>query len=126
LIRFDEAVSGGILKLRVPKEGYVEKAREAAMKVGDYKFLSDVDIQLLALASELKSEGYDPAILTDDYSIQNVAREMGVKFSPLATAGIRSEVRWVVYCPACFRRYPPDYRYDVCEICGTELRRKAR
>jgi len=37
---------------------------------------------------ELKDSGYAPQIVTDDYSIQNVATKMGIEFLSLATLGI--------------------------------------
>jgi UPF0271 protein len=82
------------------------------------------DKQVLALALELKDIGYQPQIVTDDYSIQNVANQLSIQFAPLMTFGIRYRFLWALYCPACHRKYPADYRSKRCEICGTELKRK--
>jgi UPF0271 protein len=73
---------------------------------------------------KLKEDGFEPLIVTDDYSIQNVAEKMGLNFSPLATFGIRFYLKWLLYCPACHMKYPPDYSFKQCEICGTTLKRK--
>ena len=123
-VRFKTAVEGGRLKVEAPTSRSLRRAREASRTVGDARFLSDADLQVLALALELKDEGYDPHIVTDDYSIQNVADQLGIDFAPLMTLGIRFRLEWILYCPACHRKYPPDYRFKSCEICGTELRRK--
>ena len=81
-------------------------------------------MQILALALELKSADLDPLIVTDDYSIQNVANQIGVNFTSLVTYGIRFRFDWILYCPACHRKYSSDYKFKSCEVCGTELKRK--
>ncbi|MCK4440061.1 ribonuclease VapC, partial [Candidatus Bathyarchaeota archaeon] len=82
------------------------------------------DLQVLTLALQLKTQGYSPSIVTDDYSIQNVANQMGIEFASLATFGIRFRLHWIRYCPACHKRYPANHKSKRCEVCGTELKRK--
>lgn len=123
-VRFKTAEEGGRLKVEAPTSRSLRRARETSRTVGDARFLSDADLQVLALALELKDEGYDPHIVTDDYSIQNVADQLGIDFAPLMTLGIRFRLEWILYCPACHRKYPADYRFKSCEVCGTDLRRK--
>ncbi|RLI20105.1 ribonuclease VapC [Candidatus Bathyarchaeota archaeon] len=123
-VRFKTAVDSGKLKVVTPKRIFMDKVKAAAKVVGDKFFLSDADLQVLALALELKTKGYSPLVATDDYSIQNVANQMKIKFASLATFGIRFRLEWVRYCPACHRRYPPDYNFEICEVCGTRLKRK--
>jgi UPF0271 protein len=123
-VRFKTAIDSGKLELRTPNEIFVDKIEASATFVGDVFFLSEADQQVLALALELKAHGYSPLIATDDYSIQNVANQMGVEFTSLATFGIRFRLQWMRYCPACHRKYPANYKSRRCEICGTELKRK--
>ena len=123
-VRFKTAVENGKLKLKAPKAEFLDRVKESSRDVGDMLFLSDVDLQVLALALELKSAGNEPFIVTDDYSIQNVANQLGLEFAPLMTFGIRFKLHWIRYCPACRRKYPPDYKHKKCEVCGTELKRK--
>jgi len=123
-VRFKAAVENRKLRVRKPKISFLKKVKEASKSVGDVRYLSEADMQVLALALELKSTGLDPLIVTDDYSIQNVANQMGVNFTSLMTYGIRFRFDWILYCPACHRKYPPDYKFKSCEICGTELKRK--
>jgi len=123
-LRLKMAEESGKLIVRQPGEEALRKAREASALMGDAIALSEIDLELIALAIELKEEGYEPVIATDDYAIQNVATEVGVGFAPLGTFGIREELRWIVYCPACFKRYPADVKERKCPICGTPLRRK--
>ena len=123
-VRFKAAVENRKLRVRKPKISFLRKVKEASESVGDVRYLSEADVQILALALELKSAGLDPLIVTDDYSIQNVANQIGVNFTSLMTYGIRFRFDWILYCPACHRKYPSDYKFKSCEICGTELKRK--
>lgn len=122
--RLTTAVGSAKLRIKQPSVESVDKVREASKKVGDILSLSEADKQVLALALELKGEGYTSLIVTDDYSIQNVANQIGVEFAPLMTFGIRFRLHWILYCPACHKKYPSDYRLKKCEVCGTMLKRK--
>jgi len=123
-VRFDAAIQNVRVKVKIPVAEFSDKAKAYADQVGDTAFLSKTDHQILALALELKSQGLSPIIVTDDYSMQNVANQMNIEFASLATFGIRRRLQWVRYCPACHRRYPADHKTKTCEVCGTELKRK--
>jgi len=123
-VRFYTAVESGRLKVRTPMARIFEEVKESSKMVGDVLYLSRVDLQVLALALELRGEGHNPLIVTDDYSIQNVANQMGIEFASLMTFGIRYRLHWLLYCPACRRKYPSDYKLKSCQVCGTELKRK--
>ena len=125
-VRLKTAVESGKLKVKNPLEKSLDKVKASATSVGDSFFLSETDLQILALALELKTSGYYPLIVTDDYSIQNVATQIGIEFASLATFGIRRFLEWVRYCPACHREYPANYNSRKCAVCGTELKRKPR
>jgi len=122
--RFKTAVDSYKLQMRTPSKLFLGRVRESSKVVGDVRFLSEVDMEVLALALELKSFGENPLIVTDDYSIQNVANQLGLEFAPLMTFGIRYRLNWAIYCPACHRKYPADYKLKTCQACGTELKRK--
>jgi UPF0271 protein len=122
--RFETAVESGRLRVKAPSEEAVTQAKVYACNVGDSFKLSQADMQLLSLALELKKQGYSPQLVTDDYSIQNVAKQMGIEFVALATFGIKRLLEWIRYCPACHRKYPVDCTFKECQICGTELKRK--
>ena len=123
-VRFRTAEQSRKLNVRAPKKIFMDKVKASATLVGDVFFLSEADLEVLALALELKTQGYSPLIATDDYSIQNVANQMSIEFASLATFGIRFRLQWIRYCPACHKRYPADYKSRRCEVCGTELKRK--
>ena len=123
-MRFKTAIESGKLRVKTPSTHFLDKVKESSKVVGDVLYLSQVDLQVLALALELKSTSHDPLIVTDDYSIQNVADQIGVDFASPMTFGIRYRLYWILYCPACHRKYPSDYKFKSCQVCGTELRRK--
>jgi endoribonuclease Nob1 len=125
-MRFQTAVESGKVKVRSPTQEFSVAAKASASKVGDSHKLSEADMQLLSLALELKEQGYTPQIVTDDYSIQNVAKQLGIEFLALATFGIKRLLEWIRYCPACHKQYPPNSKFKECQICGTELKRKPR
>jgi UPF0271 protein len=122
--RFNAAVENKRLMVRTPRNSFLQEVNEASRKVGDVRYLSEADLQVLALALELKRAGFHPFIVTDDYSIQNVANQIGVNFTSLVTYGIKFRFNWILYCPACYRKYPSDYKFKSCEVCGTKLKRK--
>ncbi len=126
LVRFKTALENGKLKVKAPSEEFLNKVKASSTKVGDSFLLSETDSQLLALALELKATGYVPQIVTDDYSIQNVATQLGIEFLALATFGIKRLLEWIRYCPACHREYPVNCSSKECLVCGTELKRKPR
>jgi UPF0271 protein len=123
-VRFQAAVGAKKLEVQSPDVRYVNDVKNASTEMGDILYLSEVDILVLALAAQLKDEGHTPTIVTDDYSMQNVATKIGVNFTSLATFGIRYQLKWLIYCPACRRKYPSDYKNKDCEVCGTRLKRK--
>ena len=125
-MRFNTAIEIGKLTIKSPKSSTIDEVKDASKKVGDMRYLSEVDLQVLALALELKGTELAPLIVTDDYSIQNVANKIGIAFTPLMTFGIKQRFKWILYCPGCYRKYIPEFKYKECQICGTELKRKPK
>lgn len=98
-----------------PGKQSIEKVREAARLTGDDIRLSQVDMEVLALALELKA-----TIITDDYSIQNLAARMGIDYKGVGKVGIRKVIRWRYKCSGCGRTYS-DF-HPECPVCGSALR----
>jgi UPF0271 protein len=98
--------------------------QEASSRVGDVGVLSSADLEVLALALGLKQDGVSPAIVSDDYAVQNVSETLGIEHASLATVGIARKFDWIYYCPACFRKYTVEDADRVCRVCGTHLKRK--
>jgi UPF0271 protein len=111
------------LSVREPEPACVEKIKKAARETGDIAKLSTSDIDLLALALEEQDAGRDSGLLTDDYAVQNVARNTGITVLPLQQKRIKYNVVWEKRCMGCNRTYKEG---DFCEVCGSPLRLKKR
>ena len=125
-LRFKTATDSGKIIVKRPSPEKLETVEKCAVQVGDSYFLSETDKNVLALALELKTTECSPQIVTDDYSIQNVGKRLGIEFVSLATFGIRRVLEWMRYCPACHKEYAANSRVTECTVCGTELKRKPR
>ena len=91
------------------------KVREVAEKTGDIGRLSPIDMDVLALAVEMKAP-----LISDDYSIQNVAKVLGIKCISMEQRGIKKVYYWKYKCRGCGKEY--DRHIKECLICGKELR----
>ena len=123
-LRFATSRDNSILVVKSPNRSSYHMVRKATLKLGERLSLSKADLQILALGLDLRLKGMNPTIVSDDYAIQNVAEHLDIKYVFLATFGITYEFNWSIYCPACFRRYVHSYTGRICEVCGTELKRK--
>jgi UPF0271 protein len=94
------------------------KVREKLAEIGGE--LSDTDAKLAALAVDLTEMEMEPFILTDDYSLQNLAKVMGLKYRSVATPGIESVFTWEWICVACGKVL--DKRAGTCPACGNPIR----
>ena len=125
-MRYEGARSSGRLRETQPEEKWVTEIEVKAKLSGEAHKLSDTDKQLLALGLQLKSQGDAPTIVSDDYSVQNMASRLGLRFAAQATRGIKRVYEWGIYCPGCKRKFESPQEDNVCPICGTELKRKPR
>ena len=87
----------------------------AARETGDIARLSAADRGLLALARDLGA-----TILTDDYSIQNVAARLGIPYERVVERGIREVVEWRYRCTGCGRFFEEPMK--ECPVCGSKVR----
>ncbi len=105
-----------------PQQGSITEVVAKAKKTKDDFVLSAADISLLALALELQEQGKAVVLLTDDYSLQNTAKNLGLPYQKIRTKGIKEQWTWVIICPGCHAEYTTGYRKgDFCPICGTPL-----
>ncbi len=118
------AVNAGKLDLREPSPKILKEIINSSIKIGDFSSLSRADMDVLALSLELQRTGFSPILVSDDYTIQNVAEYSGLIYTSLMTFGIRYRFEWLLYCPACKRRYTTNSSTKVCNICGTRLKRR--
>lgn len=122
--RIEAALRAGRLKALSPKCQFVVEAEAAAAELGETNALSHADKMLLALGLQLKDGSRSPIVVSDDYSVQNVADRLGLRYMSLVTRGIRRRFDWEVYCPGCRRVFVGLQPEDACTVCGTALRRR--
>jgi UPF0271 protein len=113
--RLLDAVSNEI-NVYAPSDESRKHVVSFATKSGDITVLSDTDIDVIALALELKA-----TIITDDYAIENVAEFMGIHYVGSDLKPIQSKIKWAFRCTGCGRFYKSDI--GPCRICGHPLKR---
>lgn len=124
LLRLEAAIETGRIKIIKPGEKYINRVRILAAELGEIGNLSEADIDVLALGLQLKELGWSPIIISDDYSLQNIADRACLEYRGMTTRGIKLRIRWEIYCPGCrevFRNLPPN---TPCPRCGTRLKRR--
>jgi UPF0271 protein len=107
------------VRVSSPSDRSLRKVSEESEKTGDSRRLSEADKELLALALDL---GYE--LITDDYSIQNLARAMGIPARGFDQKGIAEVFEWQAKCKGCGKLFPADVR--ICDVCGTETRTRRK
>ncbi|MBN2111425.1 MAG: NOB1 family endonuclease [Methanosarcinaceae archaeon] len=118
-LRFGLAVEGGA-RVEMPDPFMRKRVLEAAEGTRDAEELSATDIDILSKALEY---GSDAVLLSDDYAVQNVAEVLGVSVMPVAQKKIRDVLQWEKECTGCRRRFATG---DVCEVCGSTLKKRRK
>jgi endoribonuclease Nob1 len=103
------------VQMSYPELDAVARVRETSERTGDAPRISTADRDLLALALALGA-----TLVTDDYSIQNVARSLGIAYETVLAPGIREGWNWSYRCTGCGATWPE--WHDECPTCGRALR----
>ena len=113
------------LIIQKPTEYYIKIVEEKSKLTGDINALSKTDIDLVALALEMKDTTNREIILyTNDYSMENLCSELNLKFKSLFKNGIKAKVYFEVYCPYCKTIYKSEDFNKICDKCGLKLKRR--
>ena len=98
-------------------------AEIAAAKTGDLPRLSPVDLDVIAIAINSSETLY-----TDDYSMQNVCRFLGLDFQPVFNQKSKKQWFWQLKCIGCRATKEIEIeKEETCEICGSPMKvKKAR
>ena len=107
----------GRLKIVEPEQKNIDAILEKAKNTGDLLNLSKEDVSLLALCVQLNGE-----LVTDDYTVSNVAKHLNLKVIPIMTKGISKIFDSVYFCPACNKIFE---KMSECSICGSKLKKKS-
>jgi len=104
------------LQIRDPSEENIIIVKDVSIKTGDDSTISKQDVSIIALALENNSE-----LITDDFAVTNVAKQLKIKTSSLMTEGISTVGKWISYCSMCGKEFS---KQKECPICGSKLNRK--
>ena len=118
-------MESGRLIVTEPANNIIEEVELMANKSGDVMKLSKTDISIVALSVQLNRDMKDVTIISDDYSIQNIVNFFGLKFSCVMTRGISKTIKWSIYCSGCGKVFHKS-NVNVCDVCGTKLKRKMK
>ena len=104
------------LKISDPEHKFIITVNDAAKKSGDFPNLSQEDVSIIALSLQLNAE-----LITDDFAVSNVAKNLSIKVIPIMTSGIKKIVTLIYYCPV----WKTDFSETAnCPNCGNRLKRK--
>ncbi|WGI18060.1 hypothetical protein [Methanonatronarchaeum sp. AMET-Sl] len=98
----------------------IDYVEQVSKETGDFGRLSKTDIKLVGLAHRLKREGNKPVMVSDDYSIQNIAKKLDIPYRGVQQKEIDEEVVWGLRCIGCKRQYSSKTYVD-CPVCGSDL-----
>ena len=112
----DILIETGRLTISNPESEFIEIVKNAANKSGDSYEISVEDISIIALCLKLDAE-----LITDDFAVSNVAKNLNIQVFPVMTDGIKNIVTWKYYCPGCKIDFS---KITVCPRCGNKLKRK--
>ena len=110
------------LTIRLPSKNSIDKIKKTSTETGDNGRLSKTDIEVLALAYEIKNEpDQEVFILTDDYSIQNIADHLNIEYLSISQTGITKRFKWTYRCRGCGKKFKDNI--SICPICGADTKK---
>ncbi len=89
----ENAVKAGMLSIRDPSPKSLEKASVLLRRIGDRK-LSEADKSMVALAVEMNGAGEKFSVVSDDFSVQNACRHLGVWCEGGVQGSIKRKKSW--------------------------------
>jgi len=104
------------LQIIEPEQKFTEIVKTKAKETGDFHNLSEEDISVIALCLQIGGE-----LLTDDFSISNVAKHLNLIVLPVMTNGVVKK-NWIYFCSGCEKSFT---KLSVCPICGNKLKRRS-
>lgn len=108
------------LNIHSPSKDSIKKVNNTSLETGDSNRLSDVDKEILALALDVKNEGKKPVIITDDYSIQNMAHTIKIEYIGINQQEITRKFKWIYQCRGCGKKFKENIQ--TCPICGDKTK----
>jgi UPF0271 protein len=110
------------MDVRSPSEENVRRVESIATSTGDQSVLSKNDIELIALASTVVSEGLDATLVSTDFAVLNTASQLDIAIID-PNQKFKQKIIWGMRCPACHYKSKTPTRDTECPVCGTTMRR---
>lgn len=123
-LKFDTAIEENRLIIQDVTSESIDAVEDIISQSGDILRLSLPDKKLISLAYMFSKQGKNVKVISDDYTIQNALKIMGIPYSGIITEGIKEVYNWKKVCEGCKREYGEDYPFDDCEICGSKIFKK--
>jgi UPF0271 protein len=110
------------VRVEPPLLSFKKKVKTKAGITRDSEELSGTDIDILAKALEY-SEREGTVLVTDDFAVQNIAIQLGIKVMPAGQRKIKDVLIWEKQCIGCKRRFPEG---DECPVCGSQMKKRRK
>ncbi len=120
----NNCINEGIIRIEDVNYQDDKEINEVLLSSGDLMRLSSTDKGIVALALKHQKEGDEVITVTDDYSMQNALKLLGLKYKSVRTRGITNTIQWKKICKGCRKEYPSDTKLEECDICGSPIIRK--
>jgi len=117
------ALENGLLKLEQPSDASISKIKALASEHG-FSRLSNADVSLLALALDLKVKSKKFLLITDDYSVQNFAKLLGIEFDSVIHGKIEKTISFKKVCTDCGKKFSGTFAKKKCPDCGSQIKAK--
>ncbi len=118
----NSAILHGTIAIESPSKESLENVSFLIRKLGEADRLSDTDKNIIALALDKKKEHNNVVVYTNDYSIMNVLKKLGIKYKTIGVSKIKNVLVWKKFCPSC-KKIVSSYSKEYCPICGTKLKK---
>ncbi|MCX8185301.1 MAG: hypothetical protein RMI56_03920 [Sulfolobales archaeon] len=117
-MRLEFAIASGKIAVITPPRDYVAIVKSVARELGVLRELSNVDIEVLALASYVKKACGSSILYTDDRLVQDVAIALGIEVRGVKYIEKNRLSSYSYRCRSCGLRssFP-----GTCPRCGTTL-----
>ncbi|MEM0505441.1 MAG: NOB1 family endonuclease [Sulfolobales archaeon] len=115
------SLSAGKLSIVDVDDDLMREAVRVAEELGEVGKLSRADLSLIALMIKYLREGCSVILVTDDYSIQNVATYLNIYVLGVKRRVIEKVIKYVWVCESCGYRGEFD---EFCPVCGGRMVRR--
>ncbi len=120
--RLEQLLAAG-LDVREPSSSARDRVASVATAAGSLARLSSADRDTLAVCLDL---GPNARLLSDDFTMLDLAKRLGIDAQAIATQGVRETLDWAARCAGCGRTFSVELAGTGCPVCGSEIRAKPR